>query len=65
MEDAEKAALKIKNRYPHLHVTVFDAKAGRHKLIEQVKANSVPNKDRVAEGNAAARGKTDVAGRKH
>jgi len=64
-EDAEKAALKIKNRYPHLHVTVFDAKEARHKLIEQVKTNSVPNKNRISERNAGARGNTVLAGRKH
>ncbi len=33
--EAEQAALKIKNRYPQLHVTVFDAKEGRHRLIEK------------------------------
>ncbi|HTO62942.1 MAG TPA: hypothetical protein VMM15_16965 [Bradyrhizobium sp.] len=64
-EDAEQAALKIKNRYPHLHVTVFDAKEGRHKLIERTKAHGVPNTNRITERNAAARGKTVLAGRKH
>jgi hypothetical protein len=33
--EAEQAALKIKNRNPQLHVTVFDAKEGRHRLIEK------------------------------
>ena len=62
-EDAEKAALKIKNRYPHLHVTVFDAKEGRHKVIERAKANSGPNSNRIAERHAAARGEDSVAQR--
>jgi hypothetical protein len=54
-EAAEKAALKIKNRYPQLYVTVFNAKEGRHKLIEQSKAGNASNNNRTAERHAARR----------
>ncbi len=61
-EAAEKVALKIKSRYPQLHVTVFDAKEGRHKLIEQPRTPSAShNKNRHGERNAVARPKTAVA----
>jgi transcriptional antiterminator Rof (Rho-off) len=59
-EAAEKAALRIKNRYPQLHVSVFDAKEGRHKLIELSKLASASNNNRgtaraaVNRRNAAA-----------
>jgi hypothetical protein len=59
-EAAEKAALKIKNRYPQLHVSVFDAKDGRHKVIQLSKLASASNNNRgtaraaVNRRNAAA-----------
>jgi hypothetical protein len=51
-EAAEKAALKIKSRYPHLYVTVFDTKEGRHKLIEKPRATAISNENRLAGRNA-------------
>ena len=45
-EAAEEAALKIKNRYPQLQVSVFDAKEGRHKPIERSKLASASNNNR-------------------
>ena len=51
-ESAEKAALKIKSRYPQLQVTVFDAKERRHKTIEQSKASAGSNKNRLVDRNA-------------
>ncbi len=53
-EAAETAALKIKNRYPQLHVTVFDARERRHKIIEQSKASGTSNKNGPAKRNATA-----------
>ncbi len=54
-DEAEQAALKIKNRYPQLHVTVFDAKEGRHKLIEKPVTGTTNNyMKRHAGRNAAA-----------
>ena len=47
-EAAEKAALGIKKLYPKLQVTVFDAKARRHMLIEQPSHASASNNNRVA-----------------
>lgn len=63
-EAAEKVALEIKNRYPRLHVTVFDAKEGRHKVIEQSRTTGASNKNRLAERNAVARPRA-AAGGKH
>jgi hypothetical protein len=57
-EAAELAALKIKNRYPQLHVTVFDAKEHRHKAIERSKASGASNKNGLAPRNAITRGRT-------
>ena len=54
-EAAEKAALKIKNRYPQLNVTVFDAREGRHELVERSKLASASNNNRGAARNAVGR----------
>jgi hypothetical protein len=58
-EAAEKAALKIKHRYPQLHVTVFDARERRHKLIEQ-STSGASNQNRLAEQNPVARSSVAV-----
>lgn len=60
-EAAEEAALKIKSRFPQLHVTVYDIKEGRHSLIEQPTAKSASNGSRSNEGNAIMRSKGHVA----
>ncbi len=39
-EAAAKVALAIKKQYPHLQVTVYDAKEQRHTIIEQSDAAS-------------------------
>ncbi len=44
-EAAEKAALAIKTRHPHLQVTVYDAKEQRHTTIEQPEATTNPRKE--------------------
>ena len=59
-EAAEKAALKIKDRSPRLHVTVFDVKEGRHKLIELPRTGTT-NRNRLAKGNAGGRPKAAVS----
>jgi len=54
-EAAEKAALKIKNRFPQLQVSVFDVKEGRHKHIERSKPTSAPNNNCSASRVAVSR----------
>ncbi len=44
-EAAEKAALAIKARHPHLQVTVYDAKEQRHTTVEQPGAATNPHKE--------------------
>ncbi len=63
-EAAERAALKIKSRYPQLLVTIFDAREGRHKPVEQPRATNVSNKSRTADLNGVVRPKA-VAASKH
>jgi hypothetical protein len=43
---AEKAALAIKKQHPQLHVTVYDTKEERHKIIEQPMPAGTSNKNR-------------------
>lgn len=45
---AEKAALAIKKQHPQLHVTVYDTKEDRHKIIEQPKPAGTSNKNRLS-----------------
>lgn len=45
---AEKAALAIKKQHPQLHVTVYDTKEERHKIIEQPKPAGTSNKNRLS-----------------
>ena len=55
-ESAETAALKVKNRYPQLQVTVFDAGECRHKMIEQSEVSGASNKNGAKSRNVTVRG---------
>jgi hypothetical protein len=45
---AEKAALAIKKQHPQLHVTVYDTKEERHKIIDQPMPAGTSNKNRLS-----------------
>jgi hypothetical protein len=65
-EAAEKAAIAIKKRHPKLHVTVFDAKAQRHTLVElPPTANGPHGSNHNGHDNAATPRKAAAAGRRH
>ncbi len=65
-DEAEQAALKIKNRYPQLHVTVFDAKEGRHKLIEKpAMTGTTTNNNKKRHVGRSAAAPLQVVGGKH
>jgi hypothetical protein len=65
-EAAEKAAIEIKKRHPKLYVTVFDAKAQRHTLVE---LPTTPNNRRTPNhnrnSNAATPQEAAATGRRH
>ena len=64
--EAEQAALKIKNRYPQLHVTVFDAKEGRHRLIEKpVMTGTITNNNKRQHSGRNAIAPLKAVGAKH
>jgi hypothetical protein len=66
-EAAEKAAIAIKKRHPKLYVTVFDAKAQRHTLVELPTATNHPRHGPNHNGhdNAATPRKAVATGRHH
>ena len=66
-EAAEKAALAIKKRHPRLQVTVYEAKAHQHTVIEQPKPAAAGNDKLASVGarNARNRGSASAAGAKH
>jgi FtsZ-interacting cell division protein ZipA len=66
-EAAEKAAQKIKSKFPQLNVTIFDAKEGVHSPVQQQRnagASHNNNKNRVGESNSIARTRAAVSGHK-
>ncbi|MCA6106758.1 hypothetical protein [Bradyrhizobium cenepequi] len=65
-EAAEKAAIAIKKRHPKLYVTVFDAKAQRHTLVElPTAANPQHGPNHNGQGNAPTPRKAVATGRHH
>lgn len=61
---ALKAALAIKQRYPQLQVTVYDAKERRHAPVELSKAGTDP-RTKPPQGNKNTTSQRRAAGARH
>lgn len=60
---AEKAALAIKRLYPHLQVTVYDAKEQRHTTIERPKVVADPRRKTSLTRSTSAQRRAIAGGR--
>ena len=61
---AEKAALAIKNLYPHLQVSVYDAKEQRHTTIERPKVVADPRRKSSLTRRPTAQRRAAAGGRR-